>query len=151
MKSRRLWLVPPTLTLLSGCGGQNAQSPSPPAQADSVRWSKPQAVDGQVGKPAPRADPPRVRLERVGHLSGEPGDPIADLVVAGNYAYVTQHDELRVIDVSEPTRPRVVGTLGFKEPATVRSVSDRHLYVASGPSTSRAADCSARCAARPPG
>jgi hypothetical protein len=91
-----------------------------------------EAVDGQVGKPAPRDDPPRVRLERVGHLPGEPGDPIPDMVVAGNYAYVTQHDELRVIDVSDPTRPCVVGILGFEDPATVRSISGQHLYGASG-------------------
>jgi hypothetical protein len=81
-----------------------------------VPWSKPQDAQGQVGKPAPRSDPPRVRLERVGHLPGQDGDPIPDLVVVGNYAYVTQANELCVIDVSEATRPRVIGRLGFDDP-----------------------------------
>src|SRR5262245_18979105 len=91
-----------------------------------VPWTKPQHGDGQIGKAA-ASDLPRVRLERVGHLPGEVGDAIPDLVVSGKYAYLTQQHQLRVIDLSEPTKPHAVVKLD--NAATVRSISGTYIYV----------------------
>lgn len=87
---------------------------------------------------SPQAEPELVRLERVGHLPDGGDDPFLSLAVQGKYAYLIQGNvekpkRLHVVDLSEPSRPRVVGSCPVTVEAGKLAVSGNDVYVLDGP------------------
>lgn len=64
-------------------------------------------------------------------MSGEADDPIGGLLaVEGKHAYLTTGGSLLVVDVSDPTHPRVVGSYDRTNQATALAVSGGRAYLA---------------------
>jgi hypothetical protein len=80
-----------------------------------------------------------MRLERVGHLpAGQDDDPFLSLAVEGKFAYLIQGNvakpkRLQVVDVSDPARPRIVGTTRVRDQAMSLAVSGTRVYVLDEP------------------
>jgi len=72
----------------------------------------------------------QVRLVRVGRLRGDPDEPVAELAAQGKYVYLATFT-FRVVDVSEPSRPRVVGSCPVTNVSgtLALAVSGNHAYV----------------------
>ncbi|MDE0636785.1 MAG: hypothetical protein OXI43_13180 [Candidatus Poribacteria bacterium] len=58
-------------------------------------------------------------------------NPNNNVVLAGNYAYVTSEDHLHVIDVSNPQQPLYMTSIAFPDRISHARVSGHHVYVAS--------------------
>jgi hypothetical protein len=56
-------------------------------------------------------------------------DPFWDLEIVGDYAYTATYSSARVVDLSDPTSPVEVGSLGRR--ASGFAVSDGHIFLAS--------------------
>jgi hypothetical protein len=56
---------------------------------------------------------------------------VHDLVISGNYAYVTAENSLRVIDISNPTQPIEIGAYYLAEKESIRHfvLSDQYAYL----------------------
>lgn len=86
----------------------------------------------------PPARPDLVRLERVGHLPDGGDDPFLSLAVEGKYAYMIQGNvekpkRLQVVDLTDPSQPKVVGSSPVTVEAMRVAVSGKHAYVLDEP------------------
>jgi hypothetical protein len=70
-----------------------------------------------------------MRLELLGRIPGSADDVVGHLAVQGSHVYVTKEDDLRVVDVADPAKPRVVGSLKFKGRVGAVAVAGSHAYV----------------------
>jgi len=78
--------------------------------------------------PAQGADP-----VLIGQWPGWPREPVQNVAVSGNYAYVaTGQAGLLVIDVSDPANPQRVGGCDTNGPASAVAVSGGNAYAATG-------------------
>ncbi len=59
-------------------------------------------------------------------------DGAMDVFVKGKYAYVTEENEMQILDVSNPTSPNVVGVFNLNSSMSNIFVSENKIYVASG-------------------
>ena len=96
-----------------------------------------------VGSPT-AAQPPT--LELLSTLEG----PANLVAVDGDYAYVSADNELRVVDLSEPTRPAVRGSLSVIGRIYFIYVVDQTVYLASGLDGLHIVDVSNPSSPRPP-
>jgi len=114
------WLYVAALTVAIGPGLLSS------TRSDCAAAEQPRAKAETSARPSSG-----VRLERVGQMiPGDVDDPIAALAVQGKYAYLAGF-ELRVVEVSEPSRPRAVGSCRVTEVIGDRAlaVSGNYAYV----------------------
>jgi hypothetical protein len=83
-------------------------------------------------------NPLNVRLERIGHLADGGDDPFLSLAVQGKYAYMIQGNvekpkRLQVVDLSEPSQPKIVGSHPVTVEAMRLAVMGDHVYVLDDP------------------
>jgi len=84
------------------------------------------------------AETKSVRLERVGHLDDGGDDPFLCLAVQGKYAYTIQGNvekpkRLQVVDISDPSQPKIVGSSPVSVEAMQLAVSGNFVYVLDEP------------------
>jgi hypothetical protein len=78
---------------------------------------------------SPAQSSARVRLERVGQIPDQ-DDYTISMAVQGKHAYLV-NGTLRVVDISEPSRPRVVSRCDMPGSITAIVVAGRYAYVSS--------------------
>lgn len=153
MKAHRYGLVA-AAALVCGCDRsvERPVGPAPagarqPAAADLKRpmtvESEPPAKLERPPDDAPRRPvhdrpSPSVRLERVGGLEVVGDDPFLSLAVQDRTAYLVQGNvqagkRLHVVDISEPSEPRIVGSCDLTIQASALAVSGRYAYVLDEP------------------
>jgi hypothetical protein len=97
---------------------------------------KPSAKDDKSSKA--NSDSDLVRLEQVGHITAGVNDPFLSLAIQGKTAYLVQGNSetpkrLQVVDLSEPTKPRILGSCPLTAYAMRLAVSGSHVYVLDEP------------------
>jgi len=134
---------------------RNVERPAKPARAvamqpAAVRPMRPLTVESEppmkveerpddaAGRPVQDRGAPSVRLERVGRLEVVGDDPFLSLAVQDEMAYLVQGNietgkRLRVVDISQPFQPRIVGSCDLKIYAAAVAVSGRYVYVLDEP------------------
>jgi hypothetical protein len=140
MNAFRTELVALLTALLCGCGGQNVERPMPSANAESMQSTNAelQPHDATDRPAEPRRSSPLARLERVGQLEVVGDDPFLSLVVQDQLAFLVQGNvetgkRLRVVDISDPSQPRVVGSCDLGIRAGALGISGAHVYVLDEP------------------
>ena len=94
--------------------------------------------DDAAARPVQDRPSPSVRLERVGRLEVIGDDPFLSLAVQNRTAYLVQGNvetgkRLHVVDISEPSQPRIVGSCDLTIHAAAVAVSGRYVYVLDEP------------------
>ena len=74
----------------------------------------------------------------MGHIPNGGDDPFLSLAVQGKYAYLIQGNvekpkRLHVVDISDPSQPRIVGSSPLTDSAMHLAVSGNHVYVLDEP------------------
>src|SRR4029079_17903910 len=83
--------------------------------------------------------PPHVHLVRVGQIPGLPGERFGRMTIEGKYSYLSGSN-LKVVDISDTSRPRVVGVCALPDGGEATEVSGRYLYLLACPQYLRAVD-----------
>lgn len=106
-----------------------------------------EAVHPDPGEPTPAgvADPPVANperlsfdLKRLGQIRAAADEPFLSLAVRDVAAYLVQGNvetgkHLRVVDITVPTRPQIVGSCALGIEAAALAATDRHVYVLDEP------------------
>ncbi len=115
--------TPPAPT--AATSGPRAVSPS---STTATPTSRPAATRRPTPSPSPLPTPlpPSVNVELVGRAGGR----VRALIAQGNHVYAAMGAELAVLDISEPTVPRRVGSVTLSGQITDLAVADDYVYAA---------------------
>lgn len=113
------------------------KEPAEKPETVAVAPHRPLPENNATAAPPP-AKPDLVRLERIGHLADGGDDPFLSLAVEGQYAYMIQGNvekpkRLQVVDLTDPSQPKVVGSSPVTVEAMRVAVSGKYAYVLDEP------------------